>query len=156
MTTKETPSACPAKEQPSECAVPPASADPAASAPKTSRRDFLKAGGMLSMSTLMGRGADDQSDDAHAAAEWAEHFQKNYACDAGRKNEARVRLERHIRGKYGKPVTVAHHPAQHAHGLRPETSRNASVAAGASRPAYRKTTSRAATRRRSNGFASSR
>mgnify|MGYP003444380481 FL=1 len=96
MTTKETPSACPAKEQPSECAVLPASADPAASALKTSRRDFLKAGGMLSMSTLMGTAAlMTQSDDAHAAAEWAEHFQKNYRLmtDA-EKAEARVRLER--------------------------------------------------------------
>ena len=72
MTTKETPPAAPAKEQASACCpVPPASADPAASTPKTSRRDFLKAGGMLSLSSLMGTAAlMTQSDDAEAAAEW--------------------------------------------------------------------------------------
>ena len=108
MTPNETPPACPAQEQQAECLVPPASADPAASAPKTTRRDFLKAGGTLSLSSLMGAGAlMAQSDDAHAAAEWAEHFQKNYRLmtDA-EKAEARVRLERRYSQEYGKPVTV--------------------------------------------------
>ena len=93
MTHKETPSA---NEQSAECLVPPASADPAASAPQTTRRDFLKAGGTLSLSSLMGTAAlMTQTDDAHAAAEWAEHFQKNYRLmtDA-EKAEARARLER--------------------------------------------------------------
>ncbi|MBK8524563.1 MAG: hypothetical protein IPL58_10890 [Betaproteobacteria bacterium] len=35
----------------------PASADPAQAAQKSSRRDFLKAGGMLSLSSLMGTAA---------------------------------------------------------------------------------------------------
>ena len=108
MTPNETPPALPAKEQPSACPVPPASADPAASEPKTSRRDFLKAGGMLSLSSLMGTGAlMAQSDDAHAAAEWAEHFQKNYRLmTPEEKNEARARLERRYSQEYGKQVTV--------------------------------------------------
>ncbi|MBK7416512.1 MAG: hypothetical protein IPJ38_16910 [Dechloromonas sp.] len=68
---------------PTSCAAQPASADPAAcasSAAKASRRNFLKAGGMLSLSSLMGTAAlMTQSDDAHAAAEWAEHFRKTTA-----------------------------------------------------------------------------
>ena len=50
MTDQKTPAATPVKETAPACTAPPASADPAASAPQTSRRDFLKAGGTLSLS----------------------------------------------------------------------------------------------------------
>ena len=44
----------------------------------SSRRGFLKAGGMLSVSSLMGTAAlMTYSDDAQAATEWAERFQAN-------------------------------------------------------------------------------
>jgi hypothetical protein len=46
---------------------------------KPSRRGFLRSGGMLSLSSLMGAGTlMAAGDDAKAAVEWAEHFQKNY------------------------------------------------------------------------------
>jgi len=108
VTHEETPSADPAREQEAERAVPPASADPAASAPRTSRRDFLKAGGMLSLSSLMGTAAlMVQSDNARAAIEWAEHFQKNYRLMTPQeKAEARARLERRYSQEYGRKVNV--------------------------------------------------
>ncbi|MDR2187878.1 MAG: 4Fe-4S dicluster domain-containing protein [Azonexus sp.] len=109
MNANETP---PTTEPPSASLAPSASANPAdypaARAPTTSRRSFLKAGGMLSLSSLMGAGAlMTQSGEAHAAAEWAEHFQKNYRLmtDA-EKDEARQRLERRYSQEYEKPVTV--------------------------------------------------
>jgi hypothetical protein len=73
---------------------------------KTTRRDFLRAGGMLSMSSLMGTAAlMTQSDNANAATEWAEHFQKNYRLmTPEEKNEARLRLERRYSDEYGKKV----------------------------------------------------
>ncbi|HZV55224.1 MAG TPA: 4Fe-4S dicluster domain-containing protein [Rhodocyclaceae bacterium] len=108
MTPNKTPSASPAKEQSSECVVPPASADPAANVLKTSRRSFLKAGGTLSLSSLMGTAAlMTQSGDAKATIEWAEHFQKNYRLmTPEEKAEARARLERRYSEEYGKKVTV--------------------------------------------------
>ena len=51
------PCAGPAQDRPSDCPVQPASADPAANSLKTTRRDFLRAGGMLSLSSLMGTAA---------------------------------------------------------------------------------------------------
>ena len=98
------------------CATEPASADPACygnCAPKATRRDFLKAGGMLSLSSLMGTAAlMTRTDDAHAATEWAEHFQKNYRLmTEEEKTEARARLERRYSAEFGKPVSVPHCPA---------------------------------------------
>jgi molybdopterin-containing oxidoreductase family iron-sulfur binding subunit len=92
----------------SGCQTPPTSADPGKLAPTTSRRDFLKAGGMLSLSSLVGTGAlMAHSDDAKAAVEWAEHFQKNYRLmTPEEKNEARLRLERRYSEEYGKKVSV--------------------------------------------------
>jgi len=84
------------------------SADPAHGHLKTTRRDFLKSGGMLSLSSLMGTAAlMTMSDDAEAAVEWAEHFQKNYRLmtDA-EKQEARRRLEKRYSEEYGKQVSV--------------------------------------------------
>jgi molybdopterin-containing oxidoreductase family iron-sulfur binding subunit len=94
-------------QTPSSCSVQPAPADPAQCgeyAGKASRRDFLKAGGMLSLSSLMGTAAlMTQSDDAHAAAEWAEHFQKNYRLMTDEeKNEARLRLEKRYSAEIGR------------------------------------------------------
>ena len=93
------------------CQGQPASANPAAEAPKPtppSRRGFMRSSGMLSLSTLMGTGAlMASSGDAEAATEWAEHFQKNYRLmtDA-EKNEARLRLEKRHSEEYGKKVSV--------------------------------------------------
>jgi Fe-S-cluster-containing dehydrogenase component len=97
-----------AQDRPSDCPVQPASADPKANSLKTTRRDFLRAGGMLSMSSLMGTAAlMTQSDNANAATEWAEHFQKNYRLmTPEEKNEARLRLERRYSDEYGKKVAV--------------------------------------------------
>ncbi len=71
---------------------------------------------MLSMSSLMGTAAlMTQSDDAHAAIEWAEHFQKNYRLmTQEEKAEAKARLERRYSGEYGKEVTVDTTEAQPA------------------------------------------
>ncbi|MFN3884937.1 MAG: hypothetical protein ACK4Q4_09300, partial [Rhodocyclaceae bacterium] len=98
---------------PSQPALP-ASADPSQAALKTSRRDFLKSSGMLSLSSLMGTAAlMTQSDDANAAIEWAEHFQKNYRLMTDEeKAEARARLEKRYSEEYGKKVTVDTTPAQ--------------------------------------------
>ena len=108
MTIKKNIPAVPVEQRASECLAQPASADPSKAALKTTRRDFLKASGMLSMSSLMGTAAlMTQSDEAKAAIEWAEHFQKNYRLmtDA-EKAEARARLERRYSQEYGKQVTV--------------------------------------------------
>ncbi len=93
---------------PAACTVPPASADPAQAVEKTSRRGFLRAGGMLSLSSLMGTGTlMAASGDAKAAVEWAEHFQKNYRLMTDEeKAEARARLERRYSQEYGKQVSV--------------------------------------------------
>ncbi len=108
MTSKETPSADPAKEQSSPCMAPPASANPAESQSMATRRDVLKAGGMLGLSSLMGTAAlMVPADDAQAAIEWAEHFQKNYRLmTAEEKDEARLRLEKRYSEEYGKKVNV--------------------------------------------------
>lgn len=108
MTLKERPSANPVQEKPSQCQPPLASADPSAPGITTTRRSFLKAGGALSMSSLMGAAAlMVQSDDVEAAIEWAEHFQKNYRLmTPEEKAEARARLEKRYSAEYDKKVTV--------------------------------------------------
>ena len=108
MPSQETPSTPSPVAPSSGCAAAAASANPADHVLKTTRRGFLKAGGMLSLSSLMGTAAlMAQSNDAEAAVEWAEHFQKNYRLmtDA-EKAEARARLERRYSAEYGKQVTV--------------------------------------------------
>ncbi|HMS81146.1 MAG TPA: hypothetical protein PKC20_16770 [Burkholderiaceae bacterium] len=89
-------------------AVPPASADPSKAYRKRTRREFLRSGGMLSLSSLMGTAALMVPEgDAKAATEWAEHFQKNYRLMTPQeKAEARLRLERRHSAEYGKKVTV--------------------------------------------------
>jgi molybdopterin-containing oxidoreductase family iron-sulfur binding subunit len=91
-----------------ECPTQPASADPSAPGLKTSRRDFLKGSGMLSLSSLMGAGAlMAQSGEAKAAVEWAEHFQGNYRLMTPQeKAEAAARLAKRHTAEYGKKVTV--------------------------------------------------
>ena len=91
-----------------DTSAPPASADPSQAVPTPTRRQFLRSGGMLSLSSLMGTATlMAQSGDARAAVEWAEHFQKNYRLmTPAEKNEARVRLERRHSAEYGKKVTV--------------------------------------------------
>lgn len=108
MAINENSSAVPTAAQAPECLAPSASADASQAAPKTSRRDFLKAGGTLSVSSLMGTAAlMTQSDDANAAVEWAEHFQKNYRLmTPAEKAEARARLEKRYSEEYGKKVNV--------------------------------------------------
>jgi Fe-S-cluster-containing dehydrogenase component len=92
-------------------AAPPVSANPAdvseAALPPT-RRGFLRASGMLSLSSLMGTGAlMAASGDTKAAVEWAEHFQKNYRLMTPQeKDEARLRLEKRHTAEYGKKVSV--------------------------------------------------
>lgn len=96
MPTKENSCPGPAQVPNPACAVPPASADPAQAELKPSRRSFLRTGGMVSLSSLMGTGAlMAPAGDAQAAVAWAEHFQKNYRLmTAEEKNEARLRLEK--------------------------------------------------------------
>lgn len=108
MSIKETSSACSAQEPACGRPTQPASADPSKAAPTTTRRDFLKSSGMLSLSSLVGTGAlMAQSDDAHAAVEWAEHFQKNYRLMTDKeKAESRARLEKRYSAEYSKQVTV--------------------------------------------------
>ena len=108
MTPNENPAADPAQERQSECPTQPASADPSAPGLKTSRRDFLKGSGMLSLSSLMGAGAlMAQSGEAKAAVEWAEHFQGNYRLMTPQeKAEAAARLAKRHTAEYGKKVTV--------------------------------------------------
>ena len=108
MPPKKTLPVDPINEKSSEYLVPPASANPVPIAPKPSRRDFLKASGMLSLPSLMGMAAlMTQSSNAEATVEWAEHFQKNYRLMSPQeKDEARLRLERRHSGEYGKKVTV--------------------------------------------------
>ena len=95
-------------KQVSACAVAPASADPAKAVRRSSRRDFLRSGGMLGVSSLTGAAAlMTMSDDAKAAVEWAETFQKNYRLmTPEEKAEARARLERRYSAEYGKKVSV--------------------------------------------------
>jgi formate hydrogenlyase subunit 6/NADH:ubiquinone oxidoreductase subunit I len=63
---------------------------------------------MLSVSSLMGTAAlMAKPNDAKAAVEWAEHFQKNYRLmTPEEKAEARLRLEKRYSGEYGKKVNV--------------------------------------------------
>lgn len=96
------------------CGVPPATADPAKAVSTPSRRSFLRSGGMLSVSSLVGAAALMAPDgDVQAAVEWAEHFQKNYRLmtDAEKK-EARLRLEKRYSSECGKAVSVDTTPAQ--------------------------------------------
>jgi Fe-S-cluster-containing dehydrogenase component len=104
----EKPSADASGEPESPCQVPPASEGLSNDAPASPRRDFLKKSGMLSVSSLMGTAAlMTMSDDAKAAMEWGEIFQKNYRLmTPEEKNEARLRLERRYSAEYGKKVTV--------------------------------------------------
>ena len=73
-----------------------------------SRRSFLRTAGMLSVSQLMGTAAlMVQSDDAKAAASWAETFQKNYRLMTQQeKDDARLRLEKRYSQEYAKTVKV--------------------------------------------------
>ena len=89
-------------------ALPPAAADPKQAAPRPSRRGFLRDGGMLGLSSLMGTATlMAGSDDAQAAIEWGEHFQKNYRLmTPEEKAQARARLERRYSEEYGKKVSV--------------------------------------------------
>lgn len=94
---------------PSAQPLPPASANPAAAVePPPTRRGFLRNGGMLSLSSLMGTATLMASTgDAKAAVEWAEHFQKNYRLmTPEEKDEARLRLEKRHSLEYGKKVSV--------------------------------------------------
>ena len=88
--------------------LPPASANPALAVAKTSRRGFLRSGGMMSLSSLMGTATlMAPMNDAKAAVEWAEHFQKNYRLmTPAEKTEARLRLEKRYSEEYGKKVSV--------------------------------------------------
>ena len=117
MTTKENPPACAAQE-------PPASGDPSKAVLKRSRRDILRSGGMLSMSSLMGTAAlMAQPDEAKAAVEWAEHFQKNYRLmTPEEKAEARTRLEKTLFRRIRQEGHRRYHrgPARGTHGLCPE------------------------------------
>jgi hypothetical protein len=101
--------------------VPPASADPARAVPQPSRRGFLRSGGKLGLSSLMGAGTlMAASDDAKAAVEWAEHFQKNYRLMTdGEKKEARIRLETALRAGIRQAGQRRHHgpAARRADGL---------------------------------------
>ena len=113
MTTEEHPAAHSGKAPCSNCSRAAASADPsqlsaATTEAQPSRRGFLRSGGMLSMSSLMGTGAlMAATGDAKAATEWAEHFQKNYRLmTPDEKNEARLRLEKRHTAEYGKKVSV--------------------------------------------------
>ena len=114
MTTKVNPPADPAPNcggacsSGGACGVPPASADPAQAVQKPSRRGFLRTGGMLSVSSLMGTAAlMAQSDNPKATTEWAEHFQKNYRLmTPEEKAESRKRLEMRYSTTYGKSVSV--------------------------------------------------
>ncbi|MEY2687848.1 MAG: hypothetical protein RL375_2046 [Pseudomonadota bacterium] len=109
MTTNVNPPAGAAQEPCSGCQVPPASADPAkAVIAPPSRRNFLRSGGMLSVSSLMGTAAlMAPSGEAKAATEWAEHFQKNYRLmTQEEKAEARARLERRYSDEYNKKFAV--------------------------------------------------
>jgi hypothetical protein len=79
VTTNVNPPARSAESPTAGRGVEPASADPSKQAPRNPRRDFLRSGSALSMSSLMGTAAlMAQPGDAKAAVEWAEHFQKNY------------------------------------------------------------------------------
>jgi hypothetical protein len=87
-------------------------------------RGFLRSGGMLSLSSLMGAGTlMAKSGDAKAAVEWAEHFQKNYRLMTDEeKNEARLRLEAALFAGIRQEGGRRHHggAARHADGLRAE------------------------------------
>jgi molybdopterin-containing oxidoreductase family iron-sulfur binding subunit len=110
--TPVTPDKCPAADANPEgscaCSAHPGTAVPDGSATANSRRNFLVAGGMLSMSSLMGAAAlMTQTDDTNATVEWAEHFQTNYRLmTTEEKAEARARLERRYSAQYSKKVSV--------------------------------------------------
>ena len=108
MTPHVNPPAGSAKGAEPASPVPAASADPSKSVARTTRRDVLKSGGMLSLASLVGTGTlMAASGDAKAAIEWAEHFQKNYRLmTPEEKAESRARLERRYSAEYGKKVTV--------------------------------------------------
>jgi molybdopterin-containing oxidoreductase family iron-sulfur binding subunit len=108
VTTKAKPPAGAAEEPACECPVQPASAGPSKAAPRASRRGFLRSGGVLGLSSLMGTATlMAQSGDTKAAIEWAEHFQKNYRLMTPEERvEARDRLERRYSAEYRKKVSV--------------------------------------------------
>ena len=80
----------------------------------SSRRNFLKNAGSLSVCSLLGTAAlMTMSDDANANMEWAEWFQGNYRLmSEEEKAMARARLERRYSREYGKTVTVDGTPPQ--------------------------------------------
>ncbi len=108
MAPEKIPNVAPAEDLACESPAQAASADPSGPDMTTSRRDFMKAGGMLSVSSLLGVGSlITMSEDANAAVEWAEHFQGNYRLMTQQeKAEARARLERRYSAEYGKRVVV--------------------------------------------------
>jgi molybdopterin-containing oxidoreductase family iron-sulfur binding subunit len=112
LNPNQDPDLAPCGGQSCQCSTPAASANPALlEAPaqaKPSRRGFMKVGGALSVSSLMGTAAlMAQTDDVKATVEWAEHFQGNYRLmTAAEKAEARARLEKRYSAQYSKKVTV--------------------------------------------------
>jgi molybdopterin-containing oxidoreductase family iron-sulfur binding subunit len=80
----------------------------------SSRRNFLKSAGMLSINSLLGTAAlMTMSDDARANMDWAEWFQGNYRLMSDEEKAlARARLERRYSREFGKAVTVDGTPAQ--------------------------------------------
>ena len=108
MTTRVNPPESPPQGPTPGSQEPPASADPGVAAPTNTRRNVLRAGGVLGLSSLMGTATlMAQGGDTKAAVEWAEHFQKNYRLmTAEEKAEARTRLETRYSTQYGKKVDV--------------------------------------------------
>ena len=132
------------------CAAPtvPLSANPADAVPRTSRRGFLRTGGMLSLSSLMGTATLMAApNDAKAAVEWAEHFQKNYRLmTAGRARGIAAAAGEALFGRVRQEGQRRHHrrAARRADGLcaeHPQVHRLPALRAGLRR---RRTTSRAA------------
>ena len=108
MTPDKSPTTDSNPATPSACSARPLPIVPCGSGTTSSRRNFLAAGGMMSVSSLMGAAAlMTQTDDAKATVEWAEHFQGNYRLMTPvEKAEARARLERRYSAQYSKKVTV--------------------------------------------------
>lgn len=108
MTSDKSPASDSHPECSSACSARPAPPIPCEPGTTSSRRNFLTAGGVLSISSLMGAAAlMAQTDDPKATIEWAEHFQGNYRLmTPAEKAEARARLERRYSAQYSKKVTV--------------------------------------------------
>ncbi|HPW30762.1 MAG TPA: hypothetical protein PLL01_15340, partial [Rhodoferax sp.] len=108
MNSNKSPTPDSAPQATPPCSACPDSAAPVTVTPPTSRRNFLAASGVVSVSSLMGAAAlMAQTDDPKATIEWAEHFQKNYRLmTPEEKAESRARLEKRYSAQYGKKVTV--------------------------------------------------